>query len=408
MSIFVLNLATLLGPRPRRRLLAADDQPVPRGAGAPRPDGPDRGRRGRPGHGRDRRPGRLLQRPDRAARPARPRPVRVHDPALGRDRRRDRRRPRGRRGADPAAGRPDDRSGRGSTAARSGGSRPRPATDGPWARLARRVMRHPGRRARPDPRASCSLLGSPFLHVRFNAPDASILPPTCRRARRSTGCAREFGEGEFAPIVLADPDRRRRRRPRRTWPRCTTTRGASRPTRGSRRVDSLVDVDPRLTLEQYQLLYGDPNGPPRPVRRRPPWRATTRGDLTAFTITTPYGPNRDEGRALVADLRDPGGAARAAGRGRPSWSAAARRTWPTSSTASRADFPRTALFIIVTTYLVLFVLLRSVVLPAKALVMNTLSIVGQLRGAGLDLPGRQPVGARSGSSRSGSSRRPSR
>jgi RND superfamily putative drug exporter len=41
----------------------------------------------------------------------------------------------------------------------------------------------------------------------------------------------------------------------------------------------------------------------------------------------------------------------------------------------RADFPRTGLFIIVSTYLVLFVLLRSVVLPAKALVMNTLSIV---------------------------------
>ena len=54
---------------------------------------------------------------------------------------------------------------------------------------------------------------------------------------------------------------------------------------------------------------------------------------------------------------------------------AARRTSPTSSTGSGADFPRTALFIIVSTYLVLFVLLRSVVLPAKALVMNTLSIV---------------------------------
>ena len=34
-----------------------------------------------------------------------------------------------------------------------------------------------------------------------------------------------------------------------------------------------------------------------------------------------------------------------------------------------ADFPRTALFILVSTYAVLFVLLRSVVLPAKALVM---------------------------------------
>ena len=39
-----------------------------------------------------------------------------------------------------------------------------------------------------------------------------------------------------------------------------------------------------------------------------------------------------------------------------------------------ADFPRTALFIVVTTYLVLFALLRSVLLPAKALVMNALSI----------------------------------
>jgi RND superfamily putative drug exporter len=39
------------------------------------------------------------------------------------------------------------------------------------------------------------------------------------------------------------------------------------------------------------------------------------------------------------------------------------------------DFPRTAAFIVVTTFLVLFVLLRSVVLPIKALVMNTLSIV---------------------------------
>jgi RND superfamily putative drug exporter len=39
-----------------------------------------------------------------------------------------------------------------------------------------------------------------------------------------------------------------------------------------------------------------------------------------------------------------------------------------------AEFPRSGLFILVTTYAVLLVLLRSVVLPAKALLMNTLSI----------------------------------
>ena len=92
--------------RARGRLLAADDQPVPRGAGAPaRWPGP--GPRGRPGHGRDGRSRGLLQRADRPARAARARPVRVHDPALGRDRRRDRGRARGRLGPDAAAGDPD-------------------------------------------------------------------------------------------------------------------------------------------------------------------------------------------------------------------------------------------------------------------------------------------------------------
>jgi RND superfamily putative drug exporter len=47
-----------------------------------------------------------------------------------------------------------------------------------------------------------------------------------------------------------------------------------------------------------------------------------------------------------------------------------------SDTVSRiaADFPRTGLFIVLTTYLVLFLLLRSVWLPLKAIIMNTLSI----------------------------------
>ena len=38
------------------------------------------------------------------------------------------------------------------------------------------------------------------------------------------------------------------------------------------------------------------------------------------------------------------------------------------------DFPRSALFILIATYLVLLVLLRSVVLPAKAIIVNGLSI----------------------------------
>ena len=46
----------------------------------------------------------------------------------------------------------------------------------------------------------------------------------------------------------------------------------------------------------------DPNGP-RDRFTATVLAATTKADLTAFTVTTPFGPNREEGRALVRDLR---------------------------------------------------------------------------------------------------------
>ncbi len=215
------------------------------------------------------------------------------------------------------------------------------------------------------------LLGSPFLHVRFNAPDSSVLPADVP-SRAAFDRLRGVRGGRVRADHPGRPDRRRRDRPANLAALYDYSRRLAADPRVTR-VDSLVDVDPRLTLEQYQLLYGDPNGP-RDRFVATALAATTTGDLTAFTLTTPYGPNRDEGRALVADLRDPTARSRRRRASRSS-SVAARRTSRTSSIGVAADFPRTALFIVVTTYLVLFVLLRSVVLPAKALVMNTLSLM---------------------------------
>jgi RND superfamily putative drug exporter len=243
--------------------------------------------------------------------------------------------------------------------------------NGPWARLARWVMRRPVAVLVPT-LAILLLLGSPFLHVRFNAPDSTILPPSVPSRAAFDRLAGAFGEGEFAPLTLAirtdgpatsvdnlaalfDYSRRLAADPRVT------------------RVESLVDVDPRIRLDQYQLLYSDPNGP-RDRFIATALTATTKGDLTSFTVYTPFGPNRQEGRSLVADLRSGNGPIAApAGITVLVGGGAADVTDVVGRVA--ADFPRTALFIVVTTYLVLFLLLRSVVLPAKALVMNTLSIV---------------------------------
>ena len=248
---------------------------------------------------------------------------------------------------------------------------PRDDPNGPWARLARRVMRNPVAVLVPT-LAVLLVLGSPFLHVRFNAPDSTILPASVPSRAAFDRLANAFGEGEFAPIALAI----RTRGPATTPANVAALFDYSRRLAADpriRRVDSLVDVDPRLRLDQYQLLYADPNGP-RDHFVATALAATTRGDLTAFTLTTPFGPNRDEGRSLVADLRSatgplapPAGMTVLVGGGAADVSDVVSRV--------AADFPRTALFIVVTTYLVLFLLLRSAVLPAKALIMNTLSIV---------------------------------
>ena len=178
---------------------------------------------------------------------------------------------------------------------------PRPDADGPWARLARRVMRHPV--AVLVPTLGCILLlGVPFLHVRFNAPDSSILPASVPSRAAFDRLERGFGDGEFAPIVLAIRTHGPATSPANLAALYDYSRRLQADPRVTR-VDSLVDVDPRLTLAQYQLLYGDPNGP-RDRYVQTALAATTRADLTAFTLYTPFGPNRDEGKALVADMRD--------------------------------------------------------------------------------------------------------
>ncbi len=242
--------------------------------------------------------------------------------------------------------------------------------EGPWARLARAVMRRPVAVLIPT-LALLLVLGSPFAHVRFNAPDSSILPPSVPSRAAFDRLQAQFGEGEFAPLVLAI---------RTTGPATSAAnlgalfdysrRLAADPR--VTRVDSLVNVDRRLTLGQYQLLYADPNGP-RDRFVAEALAATTKGDVTSFTVYTPYGPNRDEGHQLVIALRDPSGPlAPPAGMTALVGGGAADVSDVVGRVAQ--DFPRTAIFIVISTFLVLFVLLRSVVLPVKALVMNTLSI----------------------------------
>jgi putative drug exporter of the RND superfamily len=244
-------------------------------------------------------------------------------------------------------------------------------TSGFWWRLAQRVMDRPLLVFVPT---LCFLLvlGLPFLGVRFNAPDATILPSHVPSRQAYDVLMAEFQEGDFAPLLLAVQ----------TDGPATSIENLARLDDYTSRladdarvqhVDSIVDVDPRLGLAQYGLLYGSAAGPGDRYMADTLAR-TTDGDLTAVTVTTWYGPNDPEARDLVRDLRDPASALAPAPGLRVLVAGGAAEVVDVVDRIG-ADFPRAALFIIASTYVVLFLLLRSLVLPLKALVINTLSIL---------------------------------
>ena len=242
--------------------------------------------------------------------------------------------------------------------------------EGGWARLARRVMDRPLLFFVPT-LAFLLLLGTPFLHVRFNAPDATILPPNVPSRQAYDLLAANFGEGEFAPLLIAVRTPGEVTRPDNIGALYDYSRRLAADPRVTR-VEGIVDVDPRLGREQYQLLYGAPGGPADRFVADILGR-TTSDDLTLLTVFTPYGPNRTAAQELVADLRDPASQlAPAAGMSVLVGGGAAEVGDVVNRIA--ADFPRSAAFILASTFLVLFVLLRSLVLPIKAIIVNALSI----------------------------------
>jgi RND superfamily putative drug exporter len=263
---------------------------------------------------------------------------------------------------------------------------------GPWARLARAVMRRPVAVALPT-LALLIALGTPWLGVRFNAPDGSILPERVPSRQALDALTDAFGEGSFSPMTAAV----------RTDGPVTSAANikllydwvqALQADPRVARVDSIVSIDPRLTLTQYQLLYSssstDSGAGGAAGSAAPPDRYaaqilsfTTAGDLTTVSITPTNGPNRPESRALVGELRaaHPG----TIGAGTPSAitppaglnaliGGGAAEIVDVVDTIS-GEFPRTAAVVILATLLILAVLLRSIVLPIKAVVMNTLSIL---------------------------------
>lgn len=253
--------------------------------------------------------------------------------------------------------------------ARLTGHSPRNEADGFWHRLALFVMRRPLLVAIPT-LAFLLLLGTPFLRVQFSSPDASILPANVESRQVADTLQRSFNESETTPILLA----------------VRTAHGTSVFTPENvaylyefthaiaadprvLRVDSIVSLDPRLTRAQYQTYYLDPSLLQDPYLTQFV-KQYAKNDLTLVSIVTRDNANAPTTRALVEKLRHS-----QIGNGMTFQATGATASVLDVVDGLYASFPLAALFILFTTYTVLLILFRSVVLPLKAILMNALSII---------------------------------
>lgn len=241
------------------------------------------------------------------------------------------------------------------------------AHHGFWYRLSNFVMRYPVRVFVPVLLLLISF-GAPFLGVRFSAPDASILPKDVPSRQTFDVLAQRFNERETTPILLAVQTKGNVMTPDNIRNLYYYVQRIEADPRVAR-VDSIVSADPRFTLEQYQLLYSHPALIADPYLSALA-RSSVAGDTTMIQVISKYSMLDAHSQGLVQAIRntEPGNGISVLVDG----GTAGNIDYVDSL---YSDFPIALLVVSLTTFVVLLLLFRSVVLPLKAILMNTLSIL---------------------------------
>lgn len=210
-------------------------------------------------------------------------------------------------------------------------------------------------------------MGVPFLNARFSLPDARVLPTSASSRQGADLFQREFGSTDLNDIVVVVQADGSIFAPSSLDALMGFVHALQADPRVAS-VTSIVSLDPRLTDAQYKFLYANPANPGDPYVREA-IKHLASGNTTAVLVTT----------RTPAISRDSGDLVRAIREERPS----GLRLIVGGGAAAEVDvvgelyqqFPRTLVLIVALTYLALFGLLRSIVLPLKAILMDSLSLL---------------------------------
>jgi RND superfamily putative drug exporter len=238
-----------------------------------------------------------------------------------------------------------------------------------WQRLARWEMKHPVI-------VLCvvvPLLGLfiwPVAHIAPSNVSYAQVPKDVEARRGYDMLAEGFGAGEIAPIMVsitADSGITR-------WDNVAALHQFTRRIALNEevsRVQSIVDLDPTITRDQYEIMYSYPDAIPDPESRDAIKMVLTKltSEHTTLVLVYPrHDPMGPQATALVTYIRNinTGGFQ-------------VHVSGPTALTKDMVDqmyrqFIWVLIFITVATYLALYWLLKSAVLPLKAILLNLASV----------------------------------
>lgn len=237
-------------------------------------------------------------------------------------------------------------------------------TSGFWVRLSTAVMARPIAFLIPT-LAVLLLLGLPFRHANISSPDATILPRDLPSRQAFDQLVTEFGAGEISPFVIVIDA------PGRIWSPATLGQ--------IHRLVVRLEADSRVSRVQSVVspYFSENNAIAVAAARR--WledRGVTTGldrlassNAAVVLAYAPFLPSDDRSKDLLRELRSldlPGMEILVTG---------GTADIVDSVNAMYADFPKAVALIVAATYLVLLLLFRSLLLPLKAILMNALSIL---------------------------------
>ncbi|TMG32622.1 MAG: MMPL family transporter [Chloroflexi bacterium] len=239
----------------------------------------------------------------------------------------------------------------------------RRAGRGLWHGLAMRVMRRPILVLVPV-LAILGLLASPFFQIQIANGDVGMLPPKAE-SRVGYDLVQKFpGQGQtYFSVVVNYPDGHPLTRDRVGNLYDLTQRIKQIP--GVEAVEGVVTLDSSMSRAGYQAVLTEPVST-QPARFQEFVHTTTGPNIVTLTAVTKEAAESDGARAIVRALRS--------------------LPPPTGSSMLVAAFsidftdfivqriPLAVAYVMLVTYLVLFLLTGSVVLPLKAVIMNIISI----------------------------------